>query len=83
MPWTDDLYAPLSSDLLGAYMIDMLVEPHVEMRLELDGCEDDSNACADVTWSALPVEQDIKGTVDFDTAAAGSSVLMTFKVVRL
>jgi hypothetical protein len=79
---SDGNYAQLSAELLGAYKIDLLVEPDVEMHLELDGCAEDAAACAGVTWSVVPVEQDIVGNVDFDSSATGASVSMIFKMVR-
>ena len=74
----DESYPMLTSKLLGAYKIEILVEPHVEMHLELHGCSNDADACAGVTWSATPIEQDIVGTVDFDDSMTGPSVFMTF-----
>jgi hypothetical protein len=79
----DETYPMLASKLLDAYKIELLAEPHVEMHLELDGCSDDADACAGVTWSATPVEQDIMGTVDFDDSVTGPSVFMTFTGVSL
>jgi len=79
----DESYPMLTSKLLGAYKIEILVEPHVEMHLELDGCSDDADACAGVTWSATPIEQDIVGTVDFDDSVTGPFVFMTFTGVRV
>jgi len=77
----DGSYAPPSSSLLDAYNIDLLVEPDVEMHLELERCSNDFIDCADVSWSASPIDQDIIGEVAFDAKSKGPSVVMTFRMV--